>query len=66
LEVLKAAKPLLDFFREELKNNPPTTATAFDGYVILTFSDGTRTQLGEGKDGAAESGSITPTSSIKI
>jgi len=66
LETLKASQPLLDFFREELRKNPPKTASAFDGYVVLTFADGTRTQLGEGEAGTLESGAIEPTSSIKI
>lgn len=66
LEVLKTAQPLLDFFREELKKNPPTTASAFDGYVVLTLTDGTRTQLGEGEEGSLEPGATEPTSSIKI
>jgi|TARA_R110000824_G_scaffold82768_14_gene207503 hypothetical protein len=66
LEVLKEAQPLLDFFSEELKRNPPTTATAFKGYAVITFADGTRTQLGEGEEGALEPGAIEPTNSIKI
>tara|TARA_Y100000310_G_C20065377_1_gene526903 strand:- start:197 stop:502 length:306 start_codon:yes stop_codon:yes gene_type:complete len=66
LEVLKAAQPLLDFFREALKSNPPATATAFDGYVVITLADGTRTRIGEGEAAALEPGAIEPTTSIKI
>ena len=66
LETLKAAQPLLDFFREELKRNAPTTASAFNGYVVLTLADGTRTQLGEGEEGALQPGAIEPTNSIQI
>ena len=66
LEVLKAAQPLLDFFRSRLKENPPVSAVAFDGYVVITLTDGTRTQLGEGEAGALEPGAIEPTTSIKI
>jgi len=66
LETLKAAQPLLDFFREELKSNPPKTSSAFDGYVVITFADGTRTQLGEGEEGSLAPGATEPTSSIKI
>jgi hypothetical protein len=66
LETLKAAQPLLDFFKEELKRNVPTTASAFNGYVVLTLADGTRTQLGEGEEGALQPGAIEPTNSIQI
>lgn len=66
LEVLKAAQPLLDFFSEQLQENPPVTATAFNGYVILTMADGTRTQIGAGDGSGLEAGAIEPTDSIKI
>jgi hypothetical protein len=66
LETMKAAQPLLDFFREELKKNVPTAASAFNGYVVITLADGTRTQLGEGEEGALEPGAIEPTNSVQI
>ena len=66
LEVLTAAQPLLDFFREELQRNVPTAASAFDGYVVITLADGTRTQIGEGDNATLPPGAIEPTSSIQI
>ena len=66
LEVLESAKPLLDFFKEHLAANPPTTATAFNGYVVLTLSDGSRVQIGAGENAGLSAGAIEPTTSIQI
>ena len=66
LEILESAQPLLDFFREEMVSNPPTTSTAFNGYVILTLADGTRVQLGAGEGTDVAPGSTEPTTSIRI
>ena len=60
------AQPLLDFFEDYFKANPPVQATAINKKVVMTLQNSARVQVGGEIEDVPLPGSMEPSTSIQI